>query len=59
LLILLSLIPVYLLYKWLEKRIRPRESPKAFLGWLVSVLVLIFAYTFLVVLVIRLLFPGA
>ncbi|MEO7924138.1 MAG: hypothetical protein ABIR30_10695 [Chitinophagaceae bacterium] len=58
-LILLSLVPVYLFYKWLEKRIQPRESPQRFLGWLLSVLALIFVYTFLVVLVIRILFPGA
>ncbi|MEQ1677805.1 MAG: hypothetical protein ABL876_13935 [Chitinophagaceae bacterium] len=59
LLIILSLLPVYMLYKYLEKVMRPKESVLRFLGWMVAVLALIFVYTFLVVFVIQLVFPGA
>jgi hypothetical protein len=57
--IIFSLVPVYLLYKYLQRVMRPRESMRRFLGWLFIVFALVFAYTFLLVLVIRLLFPGA
>jgi hypothetical protein len=57
--ILGSLLPLYALYKYLEQAMKPRKSGGRFLLWLASVFVLIFAYTFLVVLLIRLLFPGA
>lgn len=59
LLIIFSLIPVYMLYKYLEKTIRPEESIKKFVFWLFTELALIFAYTFLLVFIIRMLFPGA
>ena len=59
LLIIFSLIPVYMLYKYLEKTMRPRESMKKFIFWLVTELALVFAYTFLLVFIIRMLFPGA
>ncbi|HUR67107.1 MAG TPA: hypothetical protein VMZ03_12225 [Chitinophagaceae bacterium] len=58
-LIIVSLLPVYLLYKYLNKIMRPRESLLRFGSWLLTVLVLIFVYTFLLVFLIKLLFPGA
>ena len=57
--IIASLLPVYMVYKYLGRVMKPRESGRNFLLWLLAVLTIIFAYTFLVVLVIRLLFPGA
>jgi hypothetical protein len=57
--ILVSLVPAFLLYKYLERSMRPRDSVKRFIAWLFSVFILVFAYTFLVVFVIRLFFPGA
>jgi hypothetical protein len=57
--IILSLLPVYLLYKYLQKVMRPRESMQKFLLWMLVMFFIIFAYSFLVVLIIKLLFPGA
>ena len=57
--IVLSLIPVYLLYKYLQRVMRPRESMRRFLFWLLTVFLLIFAYTFVIVLLIKMIFPGA
>ena len=57
--IVASLLPVYMVYKYLGRVMKPRESGRMFLLWLLAVLSLVFVYTFLVVLVIRLLFPGA
>lgn len=57
--IILSLLPVYMLYKYLEKVVRPRESLQRFFSWLLAMMVAIFAYTFLVVLIIKLVFPRA
>ncbi len=57
--IILSLLPAYWLYKKLQLVTRPKESMTRFLFWLVTVFALIFAYTFLVVFVIRMLFPTA
>jgi uncharacterized membrane protein len=57
--IILSLLPVYLLYKYLQQRMKPKESLRRFLLWMLTMFILIFAYTFLLVFVIRLLFPGA
>jgi hypothetical protein len=57
--ILFSLIPVYLLYKYLQKVIRPQESGRRFLLWLLAELALVFSFTFLLVFVIKLLFPKA
>ncbi|MBL0335555.1 MAG: hypothetical protein IPP73_09675 [Chitinophagaceae bacterium] len=59
LIILLAIIPVRLCMKWMERRIRPRESGRRFLYYLLLVFGLIFVSTFLVVFGIRLLFPGA
>jgi hypothetical protein len=57
--ILLSLFPVYILYKYLQKVMRPSESMQKFLLWVLTMLFIIFGYTFLLVLIIKLLFPGA
>jgi cytochrome c-type biogenesis protein CcmH/NrfF len=57
--IILSLLPVYLLYKYLQKVMKPRESMQRFLLWMLTMLLVIFGYTFLLVLIIKLLFPGA
>jgi hypothetical protein len=57
--IILSLIPLYILYKYIERKIQPRESFRNFGVWLIAVMVLIFAFSFLLVFIIRTLFPGA
>jgi len=57
--IIVSLFPVYLLYGYLRRALEPERSPRRFLLWLMAVFTLIFVYTFLVVLIIRLVFPGA
>jgi uncharacterized membrane protein YidH (DUF202 family) len=56
--ILLSLMPAYLLYNYLQKAMRPRESMQRFLGWMLTVFLLVFLYTFLVVFVIKMIFQG-
>ena len=57
--IIVSLIPVYLLNKYLQKAIRPRESMSQLFLYLLSGFAMVFAYTFLVVLLIKTIFPGA
>jgi len=57
--IIASLLPVYMVYNYLQRVLQPRESGRKFLLWLFVVLSIVFVYTFLVVLVIRLMFPGA
>jgi len=59
LIIIASLLPVYMLYKYLQKIMQPKESMRKFLLWLLVNFILIFGYTFLLVFVIKLLFPGA
>jgi hypothetical protein len=59
LIIIASLIPVYSFNKYLQERIRPRESLGRLLGYILSGLLLIFIYTFLLVFLIRKLFPAA
>jgi hypothetical protein len=54
-----SLLPVYLVYRYLQRKMEPHASGWKFLLWLLTVLSVIFVYTFLLVLLIRLLFPGA
>ncbi len=56
--ILLSLLPLYGLYGFLQHRMKPRDSLRRFAGWVIAVLALIFVYTFLLVLLIKLIFPG-
>lgn len=57
--ILVSLLPVYILYKYLLQVMKPRESAGGFLIWLLTVFALIFLYSFLLVFTIKRLFPGA
>ena len=57
--ILLSLIPVYLLHKYLQKIIQPRQSMKRLFLYLFAGLLLIFGYSFVVVFIIKSIFPGA
>jgi hypothetical protein len=59
LIILLSLIPVYILHKYVQQKLRPRESMKRLLGYMLLIFLLVFAYTFLLVFTIKQLFPGA
>lgn len=59
LIIILALLPMYALYQYLQRMMRPKESGSRFIGWLLLNFLLIFSYTFLVVFLIRLLFPGA
>ena len=59
LMIILSLIPVYSINKYLQKITRPRESLQRLLVYMLAGMLLIFAYTLLLVLVIKLLFPKA
>jgi len=58
-LILLSLLPLYLLYQWLQRKMDPRRSLSRFLSFTAVMFVVVFSYTFLLVFSIRLLFPGA
>ena len=55
----LALLPAWICIKWLEKKIRPRESGTRFFGYLVLMFLLVFVFSFLLVFGIRLLFPGA
>lgn len=57
--ILLSLIPVYLFYRWLRKVIRPEASMARLLLFLLTGFALVFVYTFFVVFIVKVLFPGA
>jgi len=59
LIIILSLIPINWLYKYLEQKMKPRESSRNFFSWMMTILVIIFVYTFFVVFVIKILFPAA
>jgi hypothetical protein len=57
--ILASLIPVYLVNRYFQKAIRPKESLGRLFLYLLSGFLVVFIYTFLVVLAIKKLFPGA
>lgn len=57
--IVLSLIPVYIVYKYLQQVMKPKESMQNFFFYLCAVLALVFAYTFLLVFIIKMLFPAA
>jgi len=48
-----------MLYKYLQKVMQPKESLGRFLCWILAMFVVIFAYTFLLVFGIKMLFPGA
>jgi hypothetical protein len=57
--IVVSLIPVYMINKSLQQIIRPRDSLSRLFLYLFSGLALVFIYTFLLVFLIKKLFPGA
>ena len=57
--ILVSLFPVYLLNKYFQKIIQPRKSFGRLMLYLFSGFALVFIYTFLIVVVIKKIFPGA
>ena len=57
--ILVSLFPVYLLYKYMQRIIRPKESAGRLFLYLFAGFALVFVYTFLVVFIIKKIFPGA
>jgi len=57
--IICSLLPVYLLNKYLQKIIMPRESMARLFSYIVAGFVLVFIYSFLLVFIIKKLFPGA
>lgn len=59
LIIVASLIPAYLINKYLQKIIRPGESLGRLFLYLFCGLSLVFIYTFLLVFLIKKLFPGA
>jgi cytochrome c biogenesis protein CcdA len=56
--IIVSLLPVYLVSKSLQKAIQPKKSFGRLLLYLLAGFALIFGYTFLLVLFIKKLFPG-
>jgi hypothetical protein len=58
LIIVLSLVPLYGLYKYSERVTRPKKSLQRFVLWLLLVMMLVLTYTFLVVFLIKMLFPG-
>jgi hypothetical protein len=57
--ILVSLIPVYLTMKRLRQSMRPKESMGRLFLYLLLGFLLVFAYTFLVVLLIKKIFPDS
>ena len=57
--ILFSLFPVYLLVRYLQKVMRPGQSPGLLLAYIFTVFLLIFIYTFLAALLVRLVFRVA
>lgn len=59
LIIIVSLFPVYMLNKFLQQKTRPRESLGQLFLYLLSGFALVFIYTFLLVFVIKKLFPSA
>ena len=59
LLIAASLLPFYMAYSWIERKVKPRWSLRRFFLWLFLELLLVGCFTFLVVLLLRLVFPGA
>jgi hypothetical protein len=59
LIILVSLVPAYLLNKYLQKIINPRKSLGRLIIYLLGGLLLVFFYTLLLVLLIKWIFPGA
>ena len=59
LIILVSLLPAYLLNKYLQKILNPRKSLGRLILYLLSGLLLVFVYTLLLVFLIKWIFPDA
>jgi hypothetical protein len=59
LIIIVSLFPVYLFNKFLQKIIRPKASLGRLFLYLFSGFTMVFVYTFLIVYIIKKLFPAA
>src|SRR5258706_4404069 len=59
LIIIVAIIPFYSLNKYLQKLIQPRQSMSRLGFYMLSALVIIFIYTFLLVFAIKKLFPEA
>ena len=59
LIILASLVPAYLLNKYLQKILNPRKSLGRLIIYLLGGLLLVFVYTLLLVLLIKWIFPDA
>jgi len=59
LIIIVSLFPVYLLNKYIQKNLRPRESLGRLILYLVIGFLTVFIYTFLLVYGVKKLFPAA
>jgi hypothetical protein len=57
LILLLSMIPVYYFYRWLQRTIQPQESPARLFLFLLANFVLVMIYTLLLVGLIAKLFP--
>ena len=57
--ILIALIPVYMLNKFLQKVIKPRESLARLFLYLFSGMLTVFVFVAVMVLLIKLLFPEA
>lgn len=59
LILLVSMFPAYLLYKYAQKKIRPKESFGRLMAYFLSIFIFVFVYTFLLVWIIRQLFVKA
>jgi hypothetical protein len=57
LILIISLVPAFFINHWLQHLLSPRKSPGRLLAYLGISLVLVFVYTFLVIVVISNLFP--
>ncbi|HYH14125.1 MAG TPA: hypothetical protein VD794_02830 [Flavisolibacter sp.] len=57
--ILLSIIPAYYINGWLQKVIQPRRSFGQLLLYILACFAFVFTYTFLLVWIIRQVFPQA
>jgi hypothetical protein len=55
--ILISLVPVFFINKWLKSLVLPRKSLARLVLYFLVVLEFVFAYTYVVVMIITKLFP--
>jgi len=59
LIITCSIIPLYFFYKYIQRIIRPKESMGRLFLYLMSGFALVFIYSFLIGLLVKMLFPTA